>query len=274
MSHRLFVVVSLFAAVIVCMSSCRDSVRDRLPLQVVFTNDSHSAVDPVDGVGGFEARSFLLDSLRSVNPNLLVLDAGDMWQGSPYFNMFHGRVEVEGYNIMGYDVVTLGNHEFDFGMDTLAQRIKEMKFPVVCANYDVSKTPLDGLIKPYVIVNKGEWKIGVIGIGVNPKSLVLESNCEGVVYHDPVEAVNRCALQLRAEGCDVVIVLSHLGLRDGGVNCTDDLLAFQTVGVDLILGGHTHQFHGVYKYANQNGDSIAVIQERKSGKSIYCITLK
>ena len=115
---------------------------ERQPLQILFTNDSHSQVEPLKGLGGFEARATIIDSLRAINPNTILLDAGDMWQGSPYFNIFHGRLEVEAYNLIGYNAITLGNHEFDYGIDTLAARISEMQFPVICANYDFGSTPL------------------------------------------------------------------------------------------------------------------------------------
>jgi 5'-nucleotidase len=116
--------------------------QERQPLQIIFTNDSHSQIEPLKGFGGFEARFATIDSLRKLNPNTILLDAGDMWQGSPYFNMFHGKVEVDAYNLMKYNAATIGNHEFDYGIDTLSARISEMQFPIICANYDFGSTPL------------------------------------------------------------------------------------------------------------------------------------
>lgn len=273
MWYRFF---SLLFPVLGLLLSVSCSVAERKPLQVVFTNDSHSAVDAMNGRGGFEARAALFDSLRRVNPNTIVLDAGDMWQGSPYFNLFYGRVETEGYNLMGYDAVTLGNHEFDFGVDTLAARVREMDFPVVCANYDFGNTALAGLVKPYTVIEREGWRIGVIGVCVNPEALVLQDNWKGIKYYDPVDIVNRYASMLRGRGCNLIIVLSHLGLHadsEGG-NRADDSLAASSECVDLILGGHTHQFHGVYRYADAVGDSVTVVQEKKSGLSVYSITVR
>lgn len=263
----ILLVATLFA-------SC--TVAERKPLQVVFTNDSHSAIDPVNGRGGFEARAAIFDSLRAVNPNTIILDAGDMWQGSPYFNLFHGRVETEGYNLMGYDAATLGNHEFDFGIDTLAARVSEMSFPIVCANYNFGTIPLAPLVKPYTVIERDGWRVGVIGVSVNPQSLIIQDNWNGIAYFDPVETVNRLASRLRASGCNLIIVLSHLGLHpEGGcANRADDSLAEASECVDLILGGHTHQFNGVFRYPNANGDSVTVIQDSKSGLSVYSITLR
>lgn len=255
-------------------SSCQTA--ERKPLQIVFTNDSHSAVDAIKGRGGFEARAAIFDSLRQSNPNTIILDAGDMWQGSPYFNLFHGRVETEAYNLMGYDAVTLGNHEFDLGIDTLAARIDEMTFPVVCANYHFGKTPLASRVEPYTIIEREGWKVGVIGVGVNPYTLIAQDNWKGITYYDPINIVTHYASDLRAKGCNLIIVLSHLGLSDDGElnNTADDRLASATECVDLILGGHTHQFRGVHRYANAIGDSVTVIQEAKSGLAVYSITVR
>ena len=120
-----------------------------------------------------------------------------MWQGSPYFNLFHGRLEVEAYNLMGYNAITLGNHEFDYGIDTLAARISEMQFPVICANYDFGSTPLASKVKPYTIIEQNNWRIGIIGVSVNPEGLILQSNIEGITYNDPIECVNHYANILR-----------------------------------------------------------------------------
>ena len=256
------------------LSACE--VAERKPLQIVFTNDSHSAVDAIGGMGGFEARAALFDSLRATNPNTIILDAGDMWQGSPYFNLYHGRVEVETYNLMGYDAAILGNHEFDFGIDTLAARIDEMKFPIVCANYHFGTTPLAERVMPCAVIEREGWKVGVIGVSVNPYTLIIQDNWEGITYYDPVGVVNHYASTLRAKGCNLIIVLSHLGLTDDSDlgNTADDKLATLSECVDLILGGHTHQLQGVYKYANAAADSVTVIQDAKSGLAFYSITIR
>lgn len=251
--------------------------QERQPLQILFTNDSHSQVEPLKGLGGFEARAAIIDSLRAINPNTILLDAGDMWQGSPYFNMFHGRLEVEAYNLLGYQAATIGNHEFDYGIDTLSARISEMQFPVICANYDFGSTPLAAQVKPYTIIEQNNWRIGIIGVSVNPKGLILQSHIQGIAYNDPIECVNHYANMLRNEqSCDLIIVLSHLGLHDDTTfnNVSDSVLIANTSNVDILLGGHTHQYKGVFHFTNLNGDTIPAIQEYKAGQKIYSITIK
>ena len=256
------------------LSAC--CCQERQPLQIIVTNDSHSQVEPLHGQGGFEARKWLIDSLRRENPNTLLLDAGDIFQGTPYFIEYKGRVEVQAYNLMGYDAMTLGNHEFDNGADTLAVRIREMDFPVVCANYDVKGTRLEGLVKPYTVIERGGWRVGVFGLGVNPESLIMEDCLGGIRYTDPIEAARRCVKELREkEGCDAVILLSHLGYEDSSSldNVADVDVAAATEGIDVILGGHTHPVKGVFMHANAAGDSVPVIQEGKSGLKVYHMTL-
>ena len=256
--------------------ACNQKIGNQ-PIQIIFTNDSHSQVEPLKGKGGFEARAAIIDSLRALNPNTLLLDAGDMWQGTPYFNMFKGRLEVEAYNLMRYDAATLGNHEFDYGIDTLAARIEEMNFPILCCNYNFTNTPLANKIKPYIIKEYNNIKIGIIGVSVNPEGLILQSNIEGIQYEDPIECVNHYANILRNElNCDYIIVLSHLGLHDDTIfnNVSDSILITNSNNIDLVLGGHTHQFNGVFKFTNLDGDTIPAIQEYKAGQKIYSITIQ
>jgi 5'-nucleotidase len=251
--------------------------QERQPLQIIFTNDSHSQIEPLKGFGGFEARFATIDSLRKLNPNTILLDAGDMWQGSPYFNMFHGKVEVDAYNLMKYNAATIGNHEFDYGIDTLSARISEMQFPIICANYDFGSTPLAKQIQPYTIIEQNNWRIGIIGLSVNPEGLILQSNCQGITYLDPINQVNHYANLLHNKlACDFIIVLSHLGLHDDTIfnNVSDSALIANTSNIDLLLGGHTHQYKGVFYFTNLNGDTIPAIQEYKAGQKIYSITIK
>ncbi len=272
MKNKLYILICLIFALAACAPK-----KSKQPLQIIFTNDSHSQVEPLKSLGGFEARAAIIDSLRTINPNTILLDAGDMWQGSPYFNIFKGRLEVEAYNLMGYNAVTLGNHEFDYGIDTLAARIKEMNFPVICANYDFGSTPLASLIKPYFVIEQNDWRIGIIGICVNPEGLILQSNIEGIKYNDPIECVNHYANLLRYElNCDYVIALSHLGLHDDTIfnNVADSALIANSKDIDLVLGGHTHQFKGVFKFTDLDGDTIPAIQEYKAGQKIYSITIQ
>ena len=267
----------IYTLIITLLSLVACTPTTRQPLQIIFTNDSHSQVEPLKGNGGFEARAAIIDSLRSINPNTLLLDAGDMWQGTPYFNLFKGRLEVKAYNLMGYNAITLGNHEFDYGIDTLSARISEMKFPVVCANYNFGSTPLASQVKPYTIIEQHGWKIGIIGVCVNPEGLILQSNIEGITYEDPIKKANHYASILRNKhNCDYIILLSHLGLHDDTIfnNASDSTLIANTTNIDLLLGGHTHQYNGVFKFSNLNGDTIPAIQEYKAGQKIYAITVK
>ncbi len=272
--------MKIYIGILICLLcvlvSCNQRV-ERQPLQIIFTNDSHSQVEPLKGKGGFEARAVVVDSLRTLNENTILLDAGDMWQGTPYFNMFKGRLEVAAYNLMGYNAVTLGNHEFDYGLDTLAARIREMKFPVVCANYDFGETELASLVKPYIVIKQGGWNVGVIGVCVNPEGLILQSNIEGITYEDPIEAVSRYVALLRGKlGCDYIIVLSHLGLHDDTIfnNVSDSTLIANVSGVDLVLGGHTHQYNGVFEFIDAEGDTVSAIQEYKAGQKVYVIIVQ
>lgn len=268
-------ILSIIIVVALLMTGCK---QERTPLQIIFTNDSHSQIEPIKDRGGYEARAAVIDSLRIENPNTILLDGGDMFQGSPYFNFYNGRVEVEAYNLMGYDVATLGNHEFDLGIDTLAARIKEMNYKIVCSNYDVQGTPLEDLILPYTIIEKEGWKIGIFGLCVNPSGLISPLNIPGVTYEDPIKAAEKYADILRnKEKCNLVIALSHLGLftsESPDSICDKSLIENSKADIDIIIGGHTHTEHGVYKFANQNGDSVLVAQEQKSGLNIYSLTVK
>lgn len=266
----LFLFISIIPLYLIIFSKSKDPSE----LQIVVTNDSHSQIEASKGMGGFEARARVFDSLLTENPNTIFLDAGDMFQGSPYFNLYFGRVEIEGYNLLGYDAVTLGNHEFDHGIDTLAARISEMQFPALCANYDTKGSPLEGLLKPYAIIQRGDWKVGVIGIGVNPKDLILETNYRGVKYGEPIDSVNKYADLLKNDlDCDVVIVLSHLGYegKDYTINTDDYHLISNTRNVDLLLGGHTHAVDSIFYLPNVDGDTAVALQSTNGGKDIYVI---
>ena len=184
------------------------------------------------------------EAFRQEHPDMLLFDGGDFSQGTPYYNLFRGELEVQMMNLMRYDAVTIGNHEFDFGLENMARLYRMARFPVVCANYDVKGTVLEGLVKPYVVLERGGLRIGVFGLSPQLEGLVQASRCEGVVYQDPVATAQAVVDTLRgAERCDVVICLSHLGLL--GIDSEvpgDEVLAARTRGIDLILGGHTHTF--------------------------------
>lgn len=245
-------------------------------LVILHTNDTHSQVEPLEAgkrdahCGGYARRMGYVAAERKLNSNLLLMDAGDFCQGSPYFNFFHGRVEVDAMNNMGYDVITLGNHEFDYGVDTLAAMLSAAKFEVVCANYDVSNSALEGLVKPYTVLRRDGLRIGVFGLGTNPYSLITERNFYPLQYLDPIESAERTADILKhKKRCDVVICLSHQG-----THIKDIELAEKTRNIDVIIGGHTHKIVENMMVNNLDGDSVLLAQSGKSGARIGKITLQ
>lgn len=211
---------------------------------------------------------------REKDPNLLLLDAGDFSQGSPYFNYFRGRVEVDAMNRMGYDAATFGNHEFDNGLDTLAMLVRMARFPFVCANYDFTGTVLEGMVKPYVVINRAGLKIGVIGVGVSPDDLIAKENFGGIQYLDPLPVINMTAQILREDKhCDLVVVLSHLG-TDSPNGVSDLKLAEQMRGVDIVIGGHTHHVFCGERVTDADGHEVVLSQMGKSGMRVGKITVR
>ncbi len=237
----------------------------REQLLIVCTNDSHSQIDTKDNKGGFPARADIIDSLRKEYPLNLLLDAGDIMQGTPYFNIYHGRIEIAGYNRLGYDAITLGNHEFDYGLDSLAMCLKMASFDIVSCNYDVANTPLEGIVKPYSIFNRGGMKIAVIGFGVSPQSLILKSNFEPIKYLNPIDRGNYYADSLKKQAkIDFVIALSHMGYY---TDCRDNdsILAKRSTNIDLILGAHSHNVRKDTIITNAVGKEVYYLQTHKSG---------
>ena len=239
---KIYKSVSKFIVVLLtcCCAACTQPKLHTLT--ILHTNDTHSQVEALEEgkrdefCGGYTRRMGLIAQERKADPNLLVFDAGDFCQCPPYFNFYHGRIEIDAMNRMGYDVVMLGNHEFDNGVDTLAAILQGAQFPVVCANYDVTNSPLEDIVKPYTILRRAGMKIGVFGLGINPKGLVAEHNFYPLQYLDPVEAAQKTADILKHQKhCDVVICLSHLGTHSNDIN-----LAKATKDIDIIIGGHTH----------------------------------
>lgn len=245
-------------------------------LTILHTNDTHSQVEPKsNNTGGYARRMGLIAEARTEDSDLLLVDAGDFCQGTPYFNLFHGRVEVDALNRMGYDAVTLGNHEFDNGLDTLAAVLRNAEFAVVCANYDVEGTPLEGIVEPYTIVHKGGLKIGIFGLGVQPKGLIADKNFGGIVYRAPYPVAQETATMLKHDkGCDVVICLSHMGTYpDTEADFCDAELAAETRDIDVIIGGHTHRVYNDLRIRNLDGIEVPVTQMGKSGTYIGKIVL-
>ena len=218
-------------------------------LVILHTNDTHSRIDPFPatdgrfaGLGGAARRATLVKKIRRENPNVLLLDSGDIFQGTPYFNYFKGEVELKTMSAMQYDYSTLGNHEFDNGVDGLVSMMPHATFDFVSSNFKITNPSLKPHIKPYATKMMGSVKVGIFGLGIDFEGLVLPSLHEGVAYSDPVIEARSMVDTLRNEGCDFVICLSHLGYRYRGDRVSDTAIAQEVKGIDLILGGHTHSF--------------------------------
>ena len=252
-------------------------------LMVLHTNDTHSCIMPLNpnladtavaGRGGFLRRVAMIKEERAKNPDLLLIDSGDFSQGSPFYTMFKGDVEIGLMNLMGYDAATIGNHEFDFGLENMARIFKMAKFPIVCANYDFTGTCVEGLVKPYVIIKRNGLKIGLFGLSPQLEGLVDLSKCKGVTYLDPVEVGNRVAAELKHDKkCDVVICVSHLGwLRPDEMG--DQKLLASSKDIDLVLGGHSHSYFKDLRYVNNaDGKAVPVDQNGKNAMYVGKLTL-
>lgn len=241
--------------------------QDTKELIILQTSDVHSRIEPINqkgdrnfNEGGFVRRATFLDQFRKEHKNVLLFDCGDISQGTPYYNMFRGEVEVKLMNVMKYDAMTIGNHEFDFDVDNMERLFKMADFPVVCANYNLDATVLKDVVKPYVILERFGLKIGVFGLGAKPEGLIQANKCEGVVYEDPIRVSNEVAAELKEKGCDLVICLSHLGVQ------MDRDLVTKTRNIDVILGGHSHTFmKGPQNYQNLDGKEVPLMHTGKSG---------
>lgn len=248
--------------------------KTKKQLVVLHTNDTHSCIMPLNanldnkdiaGRGGFLRRVNMLKEQRQQHPDMLLFDSGDFSQGSGFYTLFRGEVEIGLMNQMGYDAVTIGNHEFDFGLDNLAKLCRMANFPVVCSNYDFTGTPCEGLVKDYITIQRNGLKIGVYALGAPLKGLVSNKNCEGVVFLDPVEVSKKYIDILRQkEKCDVVICLSHLGWQIS--EYPDHQFIREIEGCDLVLGGHTHTYMPTLEYApDKTGKLIPDDQNGKHG---------
>jgi len=221
-------------------------------LTILHTNDVHSYIDPFPpthpknpNMGGVARRAALIETIRKENPNVLLLDAGDIFQGTPYFNYYGGELEFKLMSMMKYDLATIGNHDFDNSIEGLYNQLPNASFEFVNANYDFKNTIMDGHVKPYKIVRKDGIKVGVFGIGIELEGLVDKKNYKETVYHDPVSVSQDMARILKQEEkCDLVICLSHIGYqyKNEPDKISDVRLATLTKDIDLIIGGHTHTF--------------------------------
>ena len=260
--------------ILMIMVSLAGQAKKHKQLVILHTNDTHSAILPINaqlpdtmkaGRGGFLRRIAMLKEERAKHPDLLYFDSGDFFQGSAYFTMFKGDVEVGLMNQMGIDASTIGNHEFDFGLENMARVFKQANFPILCANYDFTGTVMEGICKPWIIIKRNGLKIGVFAVCPKLKGLVSDKNCGGVKYLDPAKVALETATMLKQQQkCDMVICISHLGWninREG-----DDQYMIQgSRNIDLVLGGHSHTFMTQLEYCNNmDGKPIPVDQNGKS----------
>jgi 5'-nucleotidase len=221
-------------------------------LTILHTNDVHSYIDPFPAnhpknpnMGGVARRAALIETIRKENSNVLLLDAGDIFQGTPYFNYYGGELEFKLMSMMQYDLATIGNHDFDNGIDGLYAQLPHATFEFVSANYDFKNTVLNSHVNPYKIFNKGGIKIGVFGLGIELNGLVDKNNYKETIYNNPLEIAQDISKILKQEQkCDLVICLSHIGYKykDEPNKICDTKLATLTRDIDLIIGGHTHTF--------------------------------
>jgi len=243
--------------------------RNEIKLTILHTNDMHSHIEPFDindnkypGQGGMIKIAKLVNEIREKDGELLLLDSGDVFQGTPYFNLFKGEVEFKLMSNMKYDASTLGNHDFDIGLDGFNSALPFADFPFICSNYDFSKTILSDKTTPYKIIEKKGIKIGIIGIGIKLEGLVSKKLYGETKYMDPIQSANEYASLLKNEKkCQLVICLSHLGFEYNSNKISDLKLAKNTANIDVILGGHTHTFfEKVRIFENKNGKPVLINQ--------------
>lgn len=251
-------------------------------LVLLHTNDTHSNIDSdAAGRGGILPRKAIVDSVRRAEKNVILIDAGDMVQGTPYFKYFGGDVEYPLFNMMGYDIRILGNHEFDNGMKELARHWRDTKGARLSANYDFSATPAAGIFKPYVIKRVDGKKIGFIGLNIDPESLIAHVNTEGMVYHDVLAKADEWSEYLKKkEKCDLVVAVTHIGYTSDNDKPSDVDLARHSRYIDIIIGGHSHTFvdpatpdKTPYWVNNADGMPVLVAQTGKYGRNVGYINI-
>jgi 5'-nucleotidase len=240
-------------------------------LTILHTNDVHSYIDPFPAdhpknpnMGGVARRAALIENIRKENPNVLLLDAGDSFQGTPYYNYFGGELEFKLMSRMGYDATTIGNHEFDNGIEGLAAQVQHANFKFISSNYDFKNTIMESFVKPYHVFHKNGIKVGVFGLGVELAGLVDKKLYKETVYNDPIEiSQDMVSILKNQEKCDIIICLSHIGYqyKNEPTKICDVLLAQKTKDIDLIIGGHTHTFLDKPSvFDNLDGEKVLVNQ--------------
>lgn len=251
-------------------------------LVILHTNDTHSAIDPdAEGNGGVLQRKALIDSIRNAEKNVILVDAGDVVQGTLYFKFFRGDVEYPLMNMMGYDIQILGNHEFDNGLEEMAAHYRTLKATPLSANYDFTGTVAEGVFLPYVVKEVDDKKIGFIGINIDPHGIVASSAYEGMSFKPIIETANTYAAKLKDEGCDIVVVVSHIGVTEDDLRQSDYDLARSSKDIDIIIGGHSHTVilpgNASADYpsvvANAEGRPVLVTQTGKYGRNLGYIRI-
>ena len=256
----------------VCLLVVTAAAQSTREIYLFHTNDMHSRIEPfpenyqdtlLAGKAGMVRRATFISQQREIHPDLLLFDCGDFSQGTPYYNIYKGEVEISMMNEMRYDAGTIGNHEFDFGLENMARVFRLAEFPIVCANYDVTGTVLEGLVKEYVVLHRDGIKIGVFGLGAQLEGLVAKASYGDVKFEDPVSEAQRIADLLKMqEKCDLVICLSHLGWK--GEPYSDVELIENTCNIDVVLGGHSHSyFEKPEYYKNLDGVEVPLQQMGK-----------
>ena len=262
-----------FLMILVAFVSLSGQAKKHKQLVILHSNDTHSQILPISsqlpdtmkaGRGGFLRRIAMLKEERRKHPDLLYFDSGDFWQGSAYFTLFKGDVEIGLMNQMGVEASTIGNHEFDFGLENMAQMFKKANFPILCANYDFTGTPMEGVTKPYIIIKRNGVKIGVFAVCPKMKGLISDKNCPGVKYLDPARVATETATMLKQQKkCDMVICISHLGWNSNRGE-DDQYMIRGSRNIDLVLGGHTHTYMEELEYVtNLDGKPVPVDQNGK-----------
>ena len=272
-SRRKFLTQSVLSAGAILTSNSlfaemqRENAAKRLT--ILHTNDVHSRIDPFpmdggknQGLGGVAARAELIQKIRNEEAQVLLLDAGDIFQGTPYFNLYKGEPEMKAMAAMGYDAATMGNHDFDAGLENFAMQLNHGKFALLMCNYDFTNTPMEFKYQPYKIFKKNKLKIGVTAVGIEMAGLVPDSLIGNTKYLNPIQKANETAVKLKKEeACDMVICLSHLGYKYNNNKVSDIILAKETQNIDLIIGGHTHTFMDAPEvYTNKSGSDVLVNQ--------------
>ena len=252
MNRKTFIKNSIYGSAAVGLALNNYSCSSTKNITILHTNDVHSHIEPFSrdhsefpNKGGFERRATLISEIRSKNPNTLLFDAGDVFQGTPYFNFYGGEIEFKLMSMLGYDAITIGNHDFDNGIDGLDKQLPNAKFDIISSNYDFRNTILESKVRDYKIYNRSGIKIGVFGLGIELEGLVSKDLYKETKYLNPIDIANDIANKLKEiENCDLVICLSHLGYKyEKFPNKASDLnLAKSTRNIDLIIGGHTHTF--------------------------------